>query len=92
MNQGGNRLQIISLNIHGVKSKLENPTCSSLFMNYDIVFLSEIKCTYPFSLPGFHCLRSEIVCGQEGRCGMAVLFKHATWNQVFDVQRLKDQV
>ena len=41
---------------------------------------------------GFHCLRSEVVPGQEARGGVAVLFKHATWSQVYDVHRLKDQV
>ena len=30
--------------------------------------------------------------GQEGRGGIAVLFKHIIWNQVFEVHRLRDQV
>ena len=73
-------------------SKLESTSCRTLFANYDLIFLSEIKCTYPFSLQGFHCIRSEIIAGEENRGGVAVLIKNSLWNKVYDVQRKRDQV
>ena len=73
-------------------SKLENPQRISLFMDFDIVCLSEVKCTYPFSMQGFKCIRSKVITGEETRGGTAVLFKNNLWEKVYDVRRLKDQI
>ena len=73
-------------------SKLENASCQDLFKNYDIICLTEVKCTYPFSMQGFHCIRSLIISGEENRGGTAVLFKNNLWNQVYDVKYFKDQI
>jgi len=54
--------------------------------------LQEIKTIHPFSLPGFRCLRSRIITGEESRGGVAVLFKHAIWNDVYSVELEHDQV
>ena len=54
--------------------------------------LQEIKTTHAFSLPGFRCLRSKIIAGEELRGGVAVLFKHATWNEMYSAKLEHDQV
>ena len=54
--------------------------------------LSEIKTTYPFSVAGYNVVRSAIVKGEELRGGVAVMFAHWLWPQVFDVSKLHDQV
>ena len=71
---------------------MENSTCSSFLKSHDIVFLSEIKCTYPFSLQGFHCIRSTVIVGEENRGGVAVLFKNDIWKHAYDIKYLKDQI
>ena len=85
-------LRIISVNINGVSTKLESTDCLNVFSDYDIVCLSEIKCDYPFSMPGYSCLRSRVVPGEEKRGGVAVLFKNSVWDSVCSVQTMKDQV
>ena len=87
-----NGFEILSLNINGATSKIEGIAFRQLCINYDIVCLSELKCAYPFSLPGFKCIRSRIVPGEELRGGVAVMFKDCLWNEVYDVTTLRDQV
>ena len=69
-----NSIRIMGLNIHGVSSKLENEVFLSFLKDFDIVVLSELKCDYPFSVPGFKTLRSASTPGEESRGGVAVLF------------------
>ncbi len=83
---------LISLNINGISSKIENQTCVQLFQKYDIVCLSELKCIYPFSVPGFRVIRSKVVHGEEQRGGVAVMFKHEIWPYVYDIRVKHDQV
>ena len=85
-------MRFLSLNINGVKSKLENQNCMDLFRDYDVICLSEVKCTYPFALQGFYCIRSLHVPGEENRGGTAVLVRNYLWPKVYDVQCLRDQV
>ena len=88
-------LSMISLNINGATSKLEERRCIELLTQYDIICLSEIKCDYPFWLqmqPGYRCIRSRIIPGEEKRGGVAVLFKECIWNSVHDIVIVKDQV
>ena len=86
------QISIVSLNINGISSKLESYICVSLFSMYDIVFLSELKCDYVFAVPGFKCLRSRLIPGEEKRGGVAVLIKVNLWNYVYSVSSMKDQV
>ena len=94
-------LSILFVNINGVSSKLESKTSLDLINNYDIIALNEIKCDYPFSLPGCKCVRSSIVSGEELRDGVAVLFSTKIWavlfstkiwNNVYNINVVKDQV
>ena len=61
-------------------------------MDYDIIFLSELKCIYPFSIPGYHCTRSLVVPNEEKRGGVAILVKDYLWDELYDVKKLKDQI
>ena len=92
MNRARQLLRILGVNIDGATSKLEKPVCVNLFNGYDIVCLSEVKTTYPFGVPGFECIRSLVIEGEEQRGGVAVLFKSDIWSEVYDVIREKDQV
>ena len=80
------------VNINGISSKLEDESIIEMFHEYDIVCLCELKCNYPFSVPGFKTLRSRIIPGEEKRGGVAVLFKHLVWNDVYNISVEKDQV
>ena len=85
-------MSILTVNIDGVSDKLENILCIEFLSQYDIVFLNEIKCSYPLKVPGFEYVRSSVVKGEELRGGSAVLIKHHLWLQMFNVQLYKDQV
>ena len=85
-------LSILFVNINGVSSKGESQTSLDLINNYDIIALNEIKCDYPFSLPGYKCVRSSIATGEELRGGVAVLFSTKIWNNVYNINVVKDQV
>ena len=62
-------------------------------LNFDIIYLQEIKTSYPFSLAGFSCIRSKIIEGEELRGGVAVLIKNYLFNTyVYDIDELRDQV
>ena len=86
------KLSILSVNINGISSKIEDLHCIDIFRQYDIVCLSELKTTYSFTVPGFRSVRSSIIPGEELRGGVAVLFSCSIWQYVFDVQREHDQV
>ena len=85
-------ISLLSVNIHGATSKIEQSNVLELFNKYDIVFMSEIKHTYPLSIPGFHYIRSRVVTGEEHRGGVGILFKHYLWPEVHDVDINHDQV
>jgi exonuclease III len=67
-----NKLRIISLNINGNVSKLENTDVFNLIKNYDIITLSEIKTNYPFTIPGYNTIRSGSYPGEDLRGGVAI--------------------
>ena len=85
-------LHILCLNVNGVTSKWEKESCLRLFSKYDIVCFSELKCNYVFTLPGFNCVRSRIITGEETRGGVATMFSNKIWNNVSCVTIHKDQV
>ncbi len=72
-------LTLLSLNINGATSKIEDSVCINLFQQYDIVCLSELKTSYPFSVSGFMCVRSAVIPGEELWGGVSVLFKLKIW-------------
>ena len=80
---------MLSVNINGNLSKLEDKTCLAYLNSFDVITLLEVKCSYVFSVPGFEVLRSRN-CGMRG--GVAVLVKVYLWPSVFDAQSLNDQV
>ena len=80
------------MNINGITSKIEKKECLLTFNEFDIVCFNELKTTYPFSLPGFECIRSLIIAGEEQRGGVAVLFKSQIWNDVHEIQRERDLI
>ena len=84
------QLSMISLNINGATLKLEERRSIELLTQYDIMYLSEIKCDYPFSMPGYRCIRSRVIPHEEKRGGVAVLFKECIWNSVHDIVTDKD--
>ena len=44
-------------------------------MNYDIVFLNEVKCMLRMQVPGFEVYRAAHIKGASDRGGVAVLIK-----------------
>ena len=83
------QLQILSLNINNVTSKLEDYKLLNILLLYYIVCLCEIKCDYPFSLPRYKCLRSRIILSESKRGGVAVLFKNKIFEDVYNVVSLR---
>ena len=63
-----------------------------MFNEYNMVCLCKFKCNYPFSVPEFKTLRSWIIPGEEKWGGVAALFKHLVWNDVYNISVEKDQV
>ncbi len=57
-------LTLLSFNMNGTTSKIEDSVCINLFQQYDIVCLSELKTSYPFSVSGFMCV-SAVILGEE---------------------------
>ena len=77
--------------MNGNVSKLEKIV--DLLLEYDIIYLYEIKTAYPFSVPGFLCFRSLVIPGEELRGGVAVLVKEWIFeNYLYDINQLRDQV
>ena len=85
-------LHLLSVNIDGIYDKLDDIDCIDFLSQFDIVFLNEVKCTYPLSVAGFEYVRSSIIPGEEQRGGTAILIKYYLWKCMYNVQLYKDQV
>jgi len=85
-------LSLCALNIHGATSKLEQSVLIHFFAKYDIVSLSELKHSYPITLPGFSFIRSRINPEHIQRGGVGVFIKHYLWQHVHNISTLDDQV
>lgn len=82
----------MALNINGRVAQLDNRLCNQFLQDFDIVFLSEIKCIYPFKIPGFKSIRSEYIA-EESKCGgVAVLISNSLWMCITNVDSRKDEV
>lgn len=59
---------------------------------YDIVYVSELKHSYPLSIPGYTSIRSKVVTGEEHRGGVAIFFKLNIWPDVYNIRVEQDQI
>ena len=77
-------LKILSWNIHGARSKLDNPLVMHMISTNDIVFLSELKTPVPIQVAGYVCYR----CTGEDllRGGCALLVKNDLHPQIESVE------
>ena len=87
-----NKLRIISLNIHGFTGKTENRNFIKLCNDHDIIFINEVKHTYPTSIPGFKSLRSKLIPEETNRGGVIVMIKQSLWSEICNISIAKDQV
>jgi len=53
------KLSIGSWNIHGINNKLDNNLTMKWLLNYDLVFLNEIKTSLSFAVPGYKVFVSD---------------------------------
>ena len=51
-----------------------------------------VSWNYPFTIPGFHCIHSLTIIGENMRSGVAIMIKSRLWPSVHTVTRLKDQI
>jgi exonuclease III len=76
-------LAIVSLNIHGIKDKLQNAILSHFLSTFDIIFLNELKTDLPVSFPGYVYYRGTGENLHRGGC--ALLIKNYLANQIASV-------
>ena len=86
-----NSFKIGYWNIHGVGNRLENKTVLDWISSHHIIFLSELKTGWQFSVPGYVVIRKT-----EGnnmhRGGVAVLVKNYIRNYVKNIVCDNDQI
>ena len=70
-----NTIKILYWNINGVKDKCEENRYLKFFGEYDLIFLSELKCRLRLKVPGFETYRAQHIKGASHRGGLAVLIK-----------------
>ena len=85
-------LTIFAINIHGATSKTEDDNFISLCNKYNIIILTEIKHTYPMSVPGFKCIRSKVMPNEENRGGVIVMIHAGLWPKMCNISVEPDQV
>ena len=60
--------------------------------DHDIVFLSELKHSYPIELSNFKYLRSTFLPEESKRGGIGVFFKKYIWPDIYNLRILNDQI
>ena len=92
--QNDNALKIISWNINGAKSKLENMHVYNFLSNFDIISLNEVKSSMYISIPGYVSYKSKHVSGAAAlRGGTVVFVKNYLSGQVYNFDNnILDQV
>ena len=92
--QNKNNLKIISWNINGARTKLENLNVYNFLSCYDLISLNEVKTGQNISIPGFVSYRSKLLRGEAShRGGTIVLVKNYLSRQVYSVDtNMTDQV
>ena len=79
MKNTNSTLKYCSWNIAGFNDKNNSIDFITYIIQFDIVFLSEIKSSRPISLPGFSVAAQ---CSENGHGGVALLIKHYLQNQI----------
>ena len=92
--QNTNGLKIVSWNINGAKSKLENINVYTFLSSYDIVCLNEVKTSMHISFPGYVSFKSKHVTGASSlRGGTVVFVKNYLSRQIYNLDNnVIDQV
>ena len=87
-------LRIISWNINGARTKLENIHVYNFLSNYDIISVNEAKTPFNISFPGYISYYSKSVTGAASlRGGTVVFVKNFLSGQIFNVvNNIIDQV
>ena len=80
-------LNVISWNINGITNKLENDDMLKWLINYDVIFLNEIKTDVMFNLPGY---KTYLSCNSNRRGGTALLLKNYLINCVGNIDTTLD--
>ena len=86
-----NSFKIGYWNIHGVGNKLENKTVLDWISSHHIIFLSELKTGWQFSVPGYVVSR-KIEGNNMHRGGVAVLVKKYIRNYLKNIVCDNDQI
>ena len=92
--QNDNALKIISWNINGAKSKLENMHVYNFLSNFDIISLNEVKSSMYISIPGYVSYKSKHVSGAAAlRGGTVVFVRNYLSSQIYNFDNnIVDQV
>ena len=92
--QNNNVLRILSWNINGARTKLEQNNVYNFLSNFDIVSINEVKSSLNISIPGYVSYKSKNVSGNDSlRGGTVVMVRNYLANQVFNVDNsMLDQV
>ena len=92
--QSNNILSIVSWNINGARTKLEQNNVYIFLSNFDIISINEVKSSLNISIPGYVPFKSKNVLGNASlRGGTVVMVRNYLANQVFNVDNsMLDQV
>ena len=71
--QNNNVLRVISWNINGARTKLEQNNVYNFLSNYDIISLNEVKSSLDISIPGYVSYKSKSVLGNASLRGGTVV-------------------
>ena len=86
------QLCILSWNINGVKTKLEEKVVQDLLYKYDLICLNEVKTPLEVHFPGYVTYKSA-VRGSNQRGGTALLIKNVLSSLIAGVNvRIEDQI
>lgn len=83
---------MLSININGRTSVLEEDDCVKFLAKYDFCCLNEVKGCCNMNVAGFLTLRSSMLLSEFNRGGVAVLIKHYLWRAVRNIDSRSDSV
>ena len=84
--QNNNLLSIISWNIKGARTKLEQNNVYKFLSNYDLISLNEVKSSLDISIPGYVSYKSKNVLGNASlRGGTVVMVRNHLASQVYNI-------
>lgn len=91
MNRNSNELKLCSWNICGVKEKLQDPDIFKFLVQYDMVWLLEVRNVHQKSVPGFYVYNNKSRKGHH-RGGVMLLVKCALMPYVTRVDMNADDM